>query len=192
MFCPDCGNDCGTARFCSACGREMLPENSSLTPEKLLGTYQGLDGYIVLDSCSVTVYKESPSGIKETTLVHGDIVDVIFSKADGLQLGYLAIQDRSHDSSIESESDAAGDDLAILFAEDANGVFTEIFRNLNQISRKYARENRGANKWKPLVIRNHSACPRCGSTRCSTYFSRNGNYHTWVFNCAKCKLQWEW
>lgn len=192
MYCPDCGNECGNSRFCRACGRELAQAEDSHIALELLGTYQGLDGCIEVDFCSVTVRKDTPSGLITATFLCEDISYIEFSQASGEQLGYLAFRDEKHDSPITSELDAAGDDLAILFDEGVNDSFVELFRYFSQLVHKRAHDNKGQKRRKPVYIRDRRTCPRCSSTRSITYGTRQGNHHYQVFECMKCRLKWEW
>ncbi len=85
MFCPNCGTDCGEAKFCSECGTKLHRPNetncttrsdgadateSAVNLDIPVGKYDGTFGYVELRDADVFLHKKyslkhlkRPSGI---------------------------------------------------------------------------------------------------------------------------------
>lgn len=167
MFCPNCGKDCGDANFCSACGRELAAPAATAPiniAEPPIGIYEGIDGCVELSFCTMSFHKKIHSQIIERTVSYDDIIDVEFQEASKSDIGFLAIREKNEKLlPVETETDAAGNETALLFEKQMNEQFCNVYSYLKQ----YASAVKTG--CKSNLRRNSAAgicCPKCKSTRC--------------------------
>ena len=167
MFCPNCGNDCGSAGKCNICGQELtriqLVKLDSLLAHPV-GIYEGLDGTLEISLASVTVRKQLPSQQTEQVILLDDIACVTFRLAAPDGIGFLALRDiHSEKPPVETEEDAACDEMALILDANMNSEFADVYTFLNSCASKKNQEMyAGKRKKQPKTM----ACPKCGSDRC--------------------------
>ena len=98
MFCPNCGNDCGDAKFCQNCGKEVrtgiinlqsnngegsaLAQGQDIVSHKYsLRKCHGVYGYLALGADALTIEKTIPfGGTTHLTIPYVYIKDVYFCR----------------------------------------------------------------------------------------------------------------
>ena len=164
MFCPNCGNNCGTDRFCSACGQELFDKQVAFEPP--VGTYEAKDGYLDVSYYTMTICKELPDQTLEKLMSFADVKDVRFRRATQSERGYLAIREKNDYLPMpETQWDAVVDGTALTFEEDKNEMFSMVFAFLDRCKVVVQAKIKMARDVK-------SVCPRCKSrnirNRCVT------------------------
>ena len=133
MFCPNCGKDCGDAKFCSECGRDLRSTTELATiepefPEPPIGRYESAIGYVEFGPETVTVHKKVLFQTIERRILYSEIYNAAYKKAVGLGLGYLAIREKK-DSHIPlpTSMEAAGDETTLSFGSGESDKFYELY-----------------------------------------------------------------
>ena len=152
MFCPNCGNNCGDANFCSSCGqdlRSVVIGNSEpgLEPEKKtesqetvaveypnppIGRYNNHDhDYVEIKKDSLVIYKKNL--LQKPTLheilyseircvTHGDL---------GFLGGFLSIRDIKNQSPpLLTDRNAYADETSLLFSRYQSADFRKVYEFL--------------------------------------------------------------
>ena len=168
MVCPNCGKASADEKFCSNCGQEISPVEEIAAvdfPEPPIGRYEGIDGYIDLSFCTLTIRKEILGKTVEHAISFDDVTDVIFHQASDKEMGYLAIREKKGSYlPIESELDASCDEKALVFGGEMNDAFSRVYHYLVL----NARLNRSADKSaRPAISGQRKIrCPKCSSETC--------------------------
>ena len=138
MFCPNCGNDCADAMFCSECGSAVFLTEDADKPVLSMGRYEGIDGYIELSYYTVKIHKSNGTTPTESILVYDDITDISYQEPSNVGIGYLAIRHVDQSGKpVRSEEDAACDEAALLFTEEQSSVFKDIYVCLRSFLAKH-------------------------------------------------------
>lgn len=176
MFCPNCGNNCGDANFCSECGQDLREvklgeiQNFAVTesmraktsevekadapgfamPNPPIGRYENLDReYIELDESSVTFYKK-PILMKATkrTIPYGSVKAVAYMEGVKFRTGgFLSIQEQGNSENLKTTvQDAVTDERSISFSWKENADFLKVYEFLKNYADK-AIKNHQAEKW---------------------------------------------
>lgn len=139
MFCPNCGKDCGDAKFCSECGQDLRSANEvaamdSKIPEPPVGRYESAIGYVEFGPETITVHKKVLFQTVERKILYSEIFNVAYKKATGLGLGYLAIREKK-DSSIPlpTSMEAAGDETTLSFGSGESNTFYGLYLYLKYL-----------------------------------------------------------
>lgn len=146
MFCPNCGNNCGDAKFCSECGQDLRNLNLSNTetkvpeslkaemPEPPIGRYENMDhNYVELDADSI-IFGKKPLLMSATrrSIPYSSVKAVAY--ADGVKLrtgGYLSVQEEGNLSGPKnSVKDAVADETSITFSWKENAAFLKVYEFL--------------------------------------------------------------
>ena len=136
MFCPNCGKDCGDAKFCSECGQDLRSANEvaamdSKIPEPPVGIYENHDrDYVEMDATSITFCRNPLLGkTTKRTIRYDQIEAVSFAQAVKLRWGgFLSIQKRGGSSKPKSTvQDAVADETSITFSWKQNDDFLKVF-----------------------------------------------------------------
>lgn len=136
MFCPNCGKDCGDAKFCSECGQALRSTNEvaamdAKIPEPPVGRYEGTFGYVELGQKAVTIHKKILFKTVEREIPYQDLVNIAYQKATGLGTGFLAIREKKDRLlPIATSQNAASDETALCFGSTANDAFYGIYQYL--------------------------------------------------------------
>ena len=88
LFCPNCGKDCGDAKFCSECGQALRSTNEvaamdAKIPEPPVGIYENHDrDYVEMDATSITFCRNPFLGkTTKRTIRYDQIEAVSFAQA---------------------------------------------------------------------------------------------------------------
>lgn len=96
MFCPECGTDCGGAKFCSNCGTKLRKNTEGIqtveqkTWEVPAGVYEGFRGHIVLGPTWLEIHNkkmQSPARIP-----YNQLTGVSYGRNHGLKGGFASIR----------------------------------------------------------------------------------------------------
>lgn len=71
MFCPNCGNDCGDARFCPSCGTKLMHNGSALENESFKDVMMRCDELLGEEFESI-MQKHSPESKEDRVADHQD------------------------------------------------------------------------------------------------------------------------
>lgn len=153
MFCPNCGNDCGDANFCSNCGqnlretsaekvvlRSVVETNEIYYPEPPIGRYNNHDhDYVEIGSDSITIFR-TPLLMRETSR------SILFSQIKAVSViearkfkngGFLSIQDCSVGAKLKTSfNEAVNDELSIVFSWKQNDSFLTVYEFLKSYAEK--------------------------------------------------------
>ena len=174
MFCPNCGNDCADAMFCSEC-EQTLPctetPHAAGIPDPPMGRYDGVDGFIELSYYTLTIHKEILEKTVEHVMSYRDIADVVFRQASTNENGYVLISE-SEDLRvpIENALDAMCDEKAIVFERGRNDGFCRLNVYLQKclasnVERESTAENVGYKQMQNAANRGKMFCPKCKSDK---------------------------
>ena len=160
MFCPNCGNDCGSDSYCSVCEKELeilaLPMNHAIS-HSLFGQYKTSDGYLDISYYTLTINKQFFSQTTEHVIAYGDIEDIAFKLASDVEDGYLALHERDNVIPLATTAlDAMCNETALVFDVSQNSVFYELYMVLDQyimLRQKQRAKCKNEKKY----------CPQCGS-----------------------------
>ncbi len=159
MFCPNCGNNCVDANFCSNCGMQLRQKTSQPTvgakPMYNLPTrinthkgstdiptsqgYLGRRGCVVLNDSSVTVVGFLD---KRTIIPYAQLSTVIYLRPalNGWREGVLLFRgDENKDVPIPATKDFAVDIASVPFSLDQDTLFYHIFQLLKAVAPATAR-----------------------------------------------------
>lgn len=161
MFCPNCGNNCGDAKFCPECGCNLRkvsiekgPEHSepmeTRYPDPPLGRYNNHDhDYVEINVDSITIYRK-PFLMRETsrTIMFSQIKAISITEARKLKSGgFLSVQDRSAGAALKTSLDEAiNDECSIAFSWKQNDSFLAVYEFLKAYGEK-ALKNHQLEKW---------------------------------------------
>lgn len=189
MLCPNCGNNCADANFCSNCGKKttltdwFVSVNINKPP---IGRYEGLDGYIELSFCTVTFHKEMPTQTTERIMSFRDIQDVKYHQSTEQERGFFAVREINDRLPVsQTEWDALVDETALLLGENTHEKFLELFAFLSwckeavQAREKITRDAR-------------SICPKCKSSNIKERLATVPVVH-WIkdeYFCCTCGYEW--
>jgi len=172
MFCPNCGNDCADAMFCSECGSAVFLTEDTDKPAPPMGRYEGIDGYIELSFYTLTIHKEILGITVEHVMPYHDIADVVFRQASTSGNGYLVIREKEASYlPVENELDASCDERTIIFGKKKNSPFCKLNTYLHDLLedgavRECATKNAESTRTQDIADRGRILCPKCGSDRC--------------------------
>lgn len=161
MFCPNCGKDCGEAKFCSVCGQELSVEQTISQPP--VGRYEAVDGYIDVSDYTMTIHKVIGTQSVESVIDYNDITDVIFREAHTSN-GFLAIrEEKDRLPPIKDEWDAVCDEKTSLFGVGEDQEFHTLYTFLN-----HCKAITQARIRKRMEMRRY--CPKCKSSDISEHY----------------------
>ena len=136
MFCPNCGKDCGDAKFCPECGQDLRSINEAAVreakiPEPPIGRYESAIGHIELETETVTVHKKILFRVVERKIRYSDVFNVAYKKATGLGLGYLAIREKKDRLiPLPTSMEAASDETTLSFGSGESNTFYALYQYL--------------------------------------------------------------
>lgn len=158
MFCPNCGNDCADANFCSNCGVQLKQNRPHLSieakPACALPTrtntqkgstdiptdqgYLGSSGCVLLNDSSVTVVG---SLNKRTVIPYGQLSAVIYLRPASIWRGGVLLfrGGENKEAPIPATKDLAIDNASVRFAQDQDTIFYHIFQLLKAVAPSSAR-----------------------------------------------------
>ena len=158
MFCPNCGNDCATMKFCPMCGMRLKPNNLHPTVEakpasnlpKRTNTqkgstdiptskgYLGNRGCILLNDSSVTVVGFLE---KRTIIPYDQLSTVIYLRpASAWRGGVLIFRGgENKDVPIPEIKNFSVDSASVTFLPDQDTIFYHVFQLLKAVAPSTAR-----------------------------------------------------
>ena len=158
MFCPNCGNNCGNAKFCSECGTRLscgLDMQKSHAPEQLtklqarrfvnLPTtmgFSGKSGVLAFYDSAVSISIGSGKFKKRTYIPFEQLDTVIYMRPayNGLGDGALLLRGgENRNVPIPLPRRMSLDDSAVTFLEDGDTLFYHIFQVLKAVAPSTAR-----------------------------------------------------
>lgn len=100
MFCPNCGNDCATMRFCPMCGTKLPQkgEEGQVSEQRVweipVGVYKAYGGYIALGPTWMEIHKKKNLKSKNHTVrfPYAQLTGVSYGRNHGLEGGFAAIR----------------------------------------------------------------------------------------------------
>lgn len=152
MFCPNCGTDCGEAKFCSECGTKLHRPNetncttrsdgadateSAVNLDIPVGKYDGTFGYVELRDAEVFLHKKVFFKTFETSIRYTDITAVAYQKSTGFSTGFLSIRSRQECFiPLADKSNAASDKTALVFGSQMNAPMYHIYQCLQAFAER--------------------------------------------------------
>ena len=144
MFCPNCGKDCGSAKFCTRCGNNLSETTVVRSGEgdtlmmPPIGRYNGIYGYMEIRPDSVCFHKQLLMARKtERIIPFTDVMQVVLAQeGDGNDLYFLAVREkRDGYLPIATKENATFDETAITFISQSNGIyFSRAYTFLKQLA----------------------------------------------------------
>ena len=156
MVCPICGTDCKEARICPNCEWDLTADAE--IPERLIGRYDALDGYLDVSYCEMVFHKQIHERTVDQKIFYWNVGNVAFRCATETESGCLVIRCKNDVRPLKTtELDAVCDETALIFDLEMNSKFCELFNYLNTV----------ATGVKPVQTRTHRmiSCPRCKSEK---------------------------
>ena len=145
MFCPNCGRDCGEAKFCSECGQNIYPKPPFAEKSVLRGD-------LVFGEQEVILITRLPR-VQEATYVfpYDQIFDTTFVPATRWFTGFLCIRDWKNRFIALPERQGQKNcmDSMIWFEERDNVTFYRAYEFLKQWAAINARQRKKDKKSTP-------------------------------------------
>jgi len=100
MFCPNCGNDCATMKFCPMCGTKLPQKSEEVQAaerrvwEIPAGVYKTFGGYIALGPTWMEIHKKKSLNSKDHTIKfpYTQLTGVSYGRNHGLDGGFAAVR----------------------------------------------------------------------------------------------------
>ena len=136
MFCPNCGNDCGSAKCCPLCGahiqkgsfnRPVYEKDSFVVPKR---KFTGVGGYIKLEEDVFCICNTKIPFGKEVRILYSELTAVVYSrpKYGLLSKGSLLVRWEGNQSNpIPKCGVCRKDETAIAFSKKQDIVFYHVY-----------------------------------------------------------------
>ena len=169
MFCPNCGKDCGSAKFCTRCGNNLHTDHT-------IGVYKCTTATFELTPNAVIICKSFPRSSR-VVVPYGQIRFVTYMpRAKTQRSGFLSIYTYQSKGAIVTNSyQALHDSMSIIYDWRFNeNSFLTLFWFLCECvseNRKRFWENNGvcdevyAELGYPFMLSYQRVCPNCASTK---------------------------
>lgn len=164
MFCPNCGNNCGDARFCTACGTQLRDikvqeqqadksatnaacDHATVNQKKREGStqiptsggYLGVSGSLVLFDSSLSVCVNSLFKKTRTQIPYNQLTTVIYARPQKQHANGVLLLRGESNKNIPIPKNLIGDKSAISFSQEQDTLFYHIFWMLKAVAPTTAR-----------------------------------------------------
>ncbi len=149
MFCPNCGQDCGNANFCSQCGTQLTQKtNKGLNTPKgatdipTSSGYLGVDGSVVLSDSAVSICVNSLFKKYRIRIPYDQLTTVIYVRPTRKPKAYGALLFRGKENEsvpIPKNMIFSGDHTTITVSWETDVLFYHIYNMLKAIAPPTAR-----------------------------------------------------